>query len=60
MSTAYWNQWDYADLLSIQGLETPEEEEVNLDQVEDQTNSNRKCECSNCMDCLGFSWRDFF
>jgi len=59
MNTAYWGQWSHAEIMSLHGIED-EEDDVNLEHDEDDTNSSQNCNCSNCMDCLGLSWRDFF
>lgn len=39
------------------------EEEIDIDLIPyeiERKSEERECNCSNCMDCLGFSWRDFF
>lgn len=59
MTTAYWAQWNYAEVMSMQGVEV-DEVDTDLDQVEIDTDlRQQRCDCSNCMDCLGMSWRDF-
>ncbi len=51
--SAYWNQFGYAELLSMHGVELEDEEKepAPIPQV---------CDCGNCMSCLGMSWNDFF
>lgn len=49
MTAAYCIDW-----------EDEEDDDIDLCQEEDDIElSQRRCNCSNCMDCLGFSWRDF-
>lgn len=63
MSTAYWSQWDREDLDSWQGKDwildglDDYDPECDIDDMPEEENS---CPCgSQCMDCLGFSCRDF-
>lgn len=57
MTTAYWNQWSHAEIMSMHGVELDdieeEQEEIEIDVEEEQ-----RC-CSGCMSCLGLSIRDF-
>lgn len=61
MSTIGWNQWSYSELMSMHGVE---DEDCDIEECHDdydaEPRQQRGCECSNCMDCLGLSWRDFF
>lgn len=60
MTAAYWSQWDYSELMSMQGIELDEVNDSNLSHEENDTEvCQQRCNCGNCMDCLGFSWRDF-
>ena len=57
METTYWNQWTTTELLSIHGVE---QDEIQINDEDDAQSYRRgKCDCSNCMYCLGFSWADF-
>lgn len=69
----YYSQWndlnesDYDDDLDFdfENEDTPspdEEDDTNLDQENDDTKlyRNHSCCASGCMNCLGFSQRDFF
>lgn len=54
-----WIQWNYAEFINLHGIE--KEIDMNSDQDElDADLCQRRCSCSNCMDCIGLSWRDFF
>ncbi len=36
------------------------EDDLDLYQNEDDSDlSQKECNCANCMNCLGLSWRDF-
>lgn len=52
MSTAYWSQWNHAELMSMFGVELETEVDADFEQEE-------KHFCGNCMNCLGLSWKDF-
>jgi len=59
VGTTHWSQYSHAEIMSLHGLEV-EEVETDLYQDEDGTDSYQKgCNCLNCMDCLGLSWKDF-
>lgn len=58
MSTAYWNQWDSTEIMSLHGIE-PEEEESQDDCQDDGYEADRHELCSPSMYSLGISWRDF-
>lgn len=61
--SAYWEQLDYKDLMSMQGVELDdsfESDDVDLSQDEDDTDLEQDNECcGHCMMCLGMSWNDF-
>lgn len=57
MCGPYWSQWDKSDLDSWQGKDLVEEEDE--DDFDEPRIRRQECDCSNCMDCLGMSWRDF-
>lgn len=68
MSDRYWDQFSHSELMSMQGVEVDdpaydEDEDIDHDDEEDEDDEPRGCSakhpCSNCMDCLGMSWRDF-
>lgn len=62
MATAYWNQWNHAEIMSMHGIElTNYHNEVHDDSEEEEEKEEKQAHCcySGCMDCLGFSWRDF-
>ena len=40
-------------------MELDEDYDKDLDQYEYDANLYQNCDCSNCMECLGLSWRDF-
>lgn len=56
MCGPYWNQWDRYDLDSWQGKDYQSHDEVD---GSDEKVDGRDCDCGNCMECLGMSWRDF-
>ena len=56
MDSAYWRQYSLAEILSMHGVEF-EEYGSNEECIADL--SQIQCNCSNCMDCLGLSWKDF-
>lgn len=62
MSTAYWSQWDKKDLDSWQGKDFPLSDfddldiDFELDEEEEEESCSFGCQCINC---LGFSCRDF-
>lgn len=58
MSTAYWDQWDQQEIMSMQGIEFHDEPDLYHDESESDLDQTR-CNCANCDDCLGFSWNDF-
>ena len=60
MSTAYWAQYSHSEIMSMHGVEIddPEYNESD-DDVDYEPKEKYRCDCSNCMDCLGMSWRDF-
>lgn len=58
MST-YWNQWSYAELMSMQGIEIDEhdvesyQEEHDVDSNQVLIDVNRRCPCyGGCTKCL--------
>lgn len=51
MSAAYWAQWD--DLDEHDTNECHEEDDTEMCQ-------ESKCDCGNCMECFGMSWKDFY
>jgi hypothetical protein len=58
MSTLYYEQWSSTEIMSMHGVEI--EDDMELCQDDDDTESRQwGCDCANCMDCLGLSWRDF-
>ena len=69
MCGPYWSQWSKVELDSMHGIEPEDydkdEEEVDGDFEEDKEDEEEsygcsaRSPCSNCMDCLGMSWRDF-
>jgi hypothetical protein len=63
MSTTYWSQWDRDDLDSWQGKDLAGNDfhELDIDFYgDDMTEDEDSCSCSyQCMDCLGFSFKDF-
>ena len=67
MCGPYWSQWSKVELDSMHGIEPSdheEDEEVDGDFEEDREDEesygcSSRNPCSNCMDCLGLSWRDF-
>jgi hypothetical protein len=58
MSLIGWNQWSYSELMSMHGVED-EDSDDDIDCDEDFAAKTDRCDCSNCMYCLGLSWRDF-
>jgi hypothetical protein len=62
--SAFWAQWDHADLDSWQGKDwadhIPDDDDTYLEHDEDDTEMEQEegC-CSGCMSCLGLSERDF-
>lgn len=58
MTIAYWSQWSPSELLSMHGIESDDEVNIDSDHDENNTDLDQHC-CGNCMDCLGLSWRDF-
>lgn len=61
MSFAYWSQWDKEELDSWQGKDFEYDDsddyvpDYEIYEIEEDS-----CSCGyHCMDCLGFSWRDF-
>jgi len=37
-----------------------EDDDIDLSHDEDDMRmEQQRCDCSNCMDCLGLTWRDF-
>lgn len=74
MNAAYWAQWGRAELMSMQGIEIDtyynnNEHEDDLDRNEAVLEEEEQQHCSSCgryhycsnfcMECLGFSWKDF-
>lgn len=67
MTNAYWAQFSKQEIDSMHGIEPEDyEDDTDLDHDEDDTDSEQesygcsaRSPCSNCMDCLGMSWRDF-
>jgi len=57
MCGPYWSQWDREDLDSWQGKDCEEDEDLCEEELIVEMEKN--CSCSNCMYCLGMSWRDF-
>ena len=60
MTTAYWSQYNHAEIMSMHGVEL-DEVDTDLCQEKDDTDlCQNLCDCLNCIDCCGFSfWRDF-
>lgn len=60
--SAYWAQWDSADLDSWQGKDwaddIPDDDDVDYDIDVADDDEEQGC-CSGCMSCLGLSDRDF-
>lgn len=62
MSTAYYQQWDFDELMSMQGASTEHnDDETDFDGYDEYASSLcvDDCECCNCMECLGLSWANF-
>lgn len=60
MTTAYWSQWSHDEIMSMHGVDLDEvDTDLDQDEVDSDLRQNKGCNCSNCMDCLGFSWADF-
>lgn len=59
MSAAYWSQWSHAEIMSMHGVEEDDYDDTDLCHDDVDIESSQHCECSNCMDCLGLSERDF-
>lgn len=62
--TAYWAQWDHADLDSWQGKDwdidiQDEDDDVDFDVEEEEEEEEQQECCSGCMSCLGLSDSDF-
>jgi hypothetical protein len=59
---AYWAQWSRSELMSMQGVDMDNldaifrQDDCDADLCQDEPEEG--C-CSDCMDCLGLSWRDF-
>jgi hypothetical protein len=62
MGAIYWEQWSDVEIMSMHGVEM-DEVDTDTDQLEYDTDSCEEeeddCCSSGCMECLGFSWRDF-
>jgi hypothetical protein len=61
MTTAYWAQWSYAELMSMQGVELEDghKDDYHDDCDYDGDEGPHEHYCSGCIDCLCLSWRDF-
>lgn len=57
MTAKYYDQWDDLD-----ESEVDLDNDTDLDHDNDDTDleQNEGCCSGGCMDCLGFSWKDFF
>lgn len=52
MSAAYWNQWDYSEIMSMHGVEE-NQDDMESEQDEYVTTSRQlRCNCSACSYCL--------
>ncbi len=59
MAAPYWTQWTPCELISMHGVELDDFYGDDLiDENEGREAEEEHC-CSFCMDCLGFSDRDF-
>ena len=60
MAAPYWNQWAHCELISMHGVELDDFYADDLiDENEGKDIEEEEHCCSFCMDCLGFSDRDF-
>jgi len=66
MATAYyWSQWNHVEIMSMHGIELTHchsDIHYNSEEEEEQEEEQEEaayCCSSGCMNCLGFSWRDF-
>lgn len=67
MSREYWSQFSQTEIDSMHGIEPEDykdedvdhDEETEVEEEEDSHGCSARSPCSNCMDCLGMSWRDF-
>lgn len=57
MEEVYRNQSYYSEIVSMRYLDDDDDDAI--EECFDSRGSHRRCDCSNCMDCLGLSWRDF-
>lgn len=55
MSNAYWNQFSPREIDSMHGVEQSSYQDDDYEEPEPEEG----CYCSNCMDCLGMSWKEF-